>query len=228
MKRRRAPRHLQVQQRTGPTISLVVAAILLVACQYAVMPQESPPPKSSNVSDEAATPTLPVIAETANLSPATVGLIQLKDPLDEPEFYCVDVPGFGRNLNLQGALTAHTCKPGADDEMFLLDAPSPGQISMPAYNLCMEAGSAIPGSTVHLADCSAAPIQQFQYTESSQILLVNNTGEALCLTVASEVREPTGGPSHLRRDLTLESCDLAEAARSRWTVGSATVVASEP
>ena len=228
MKRRRDSRSRQGQHRQAPAIVPFVAAILLAACQYAVMPQESPPPKSSNMSDETVTPTPPVAAETVRLSPATVGLIQLNVQLYEPEYYCVDVPGFGRNLNLQGALTAHTCKPGADDEMFLLDSPSPGQISMPAYNLCMEAGSAMPGSTVQLSDCSTAPLQQFQYTDSGQIRLMNDSGEGLCLTVASEAGEPTGGPSHLRRDLTLESCDLAEAARSRWTVGSTTVVASEP
>ena len=83
-------------------------------------------------------------------------------------------------------------------------------------------------SIVQLSDCSTAPLQQFQYTDSGQTRLMDDSGEGLCLTVASEAGEPTGGPSHLRRDLTLESCDLAEAARSRWTVGSTTVVASEP
>ena len=50
-------------------------------------------------------------------------MIQLRDPLDEPEYYCVDVPGFGRSLNLEGALTAHTCKPNADDELFIYRSP---------------------------------------------------------------------------------------------------------
>ena len=45
---------------------------------------------------------------------AEATLLQLVDALDEPEYYCVDVPGFGRSLNLQSALMAHTCKPGAD------------------------------------------------------------------------------------------------------------------
>lgn len=40
----------------------------------------------------------------------------LEDPLDEPEFYCVDVAGFGANLNLNGPLQAHICKPVAGGE----------------------------------------------------------------------------------------------------------------
>ena len=32
----------------------------------------------------------------------------LRDPLDEPEFYCVDVAGFGSNLNLNAPLPIHS------------------------------------------------------------------------------------------------------------------------
>ena len=48
-------------------------------------------------------------------------LIQLADALDEPQYYCIDVPGFGDRLNLGAALMAHTCKPGAADEMFAVN-----------------------------------------------------------------------------------------------------------
>ena len=225
MSRCRHPRSMQGHLRSAPKIVFIAAALLLAACQYAVMPQERPAPADMRVETGA---TAPGVGETAGPAPATPGLIQLLDPLDEPEYYCVDVPGFGRSLNLQGALTAHTCKPGADDEIFLLDAPSSGRISMPAYSLCMEASGVAAGATVHLADCAASPLQRFRYTDGARIRLVNDVGEDLCLTVASGAGEPTGGPSHLRRNLSLESCDQVEAARSRWTVGSATVVAGEP
>ena len=50
---------------------------------------------------------MPTRPPTASPEP-TVGvdrvLIQLTDPLDEPEYYCVDVPGAGRNVRLQSAL----------------------------------------------------------------------------------------------------------------------------
>ena len=53
------------------------------------------------------------------------GLIQLIDPLDEPQFYCVDVPGFRSRVNLDAPLMAHTCEPGAADELFTPDHPGP-------------------------------------------------------------------------------------------------------
>ena len=53
------------------------------------------------------------------------GLIQLIDPLDEPQFYCVDVPGFQNRVNLDAPLMAHTRKPGAAVELFTPDRPGP-------------------------------------------------------------------------------------------------------
>lgn len=55
-------------------------------------------------------------------------LIQLVDPLDEPEFYCVDVPGFQDNLRTDRPLQAHTCKPGAADELFVANQPGDGAV----------------------------------------------------------------------------------------------------
>jgi len=67
--------------------------------------------------------------------------IRLIDPLDEPEYYCVDVPGAGRGVRLESALQAHTCKPiaTAADELFTRNHPNDGQIYMEAYDLCVEA-----------------------------------------------------------------------------------------
>ncbi len=197
-------------------IAMTAIAYTFAACQPAAPPLTPLPPAAG-----------PPAPERPDLAPAA-GLIQLVDPLDEPEFYCVDVPGFGSSLNLQGALTAHTCKPGSDDEMFQFDSPSPGQIQMPAYDLCVEASGPEPGAELILAGCSATPLQKFSFNERGQIELKNGSDAALCLTVADEPGEPTGGPSHLRRDLTLETCDLADEARTVWTAGSPTVTASEP
>ncbi len=222
-----------------PTISLRICRLIrplvlsmivftFAACQPIEVPSEAAPTAATD--SEPATPVRsePEAERIDENVPATAGLIQLRDPLDEPEFYCVDVPGFGRSLNLEGALTAHTCKPGADDEMFILNSPSPGLISMPAYNLCVEASGTGPGSAVQLASCADLPLQQFQYAADGRIRLVADSSQELCLTVAPEAGEPTGGPSHLRRRLTLEACDETDPARSSWTVGSPTVVTGDP
>ena len=83
----------------------------------------------------------PGIASPININPdvSDRSLIQLIDPLDEPEFYCVDVPGFGSNLHLGAALMGHTCKPGAEDELFAVNQPNVGNLFMPAYDRCLQA-----------------------------------------------------------------------------------------
>ncbi|MDA0349915.1 MAG: hypothetical protein O3C43_22380 [Verrucomicrobia bacterium] len=49
-------------------------------------------------------------------------MIRLIDPLDEPEFYCVDIPGFRENVQLEAPLMAHTLKRfGSADEMFIMN-----------------------------------------------------------------------------------------------------------
>lgn len=158
-------------------------------------PQTGVPDRSSGARDEGKT------------------LIQLIDPLDEPEFYCVDVPGFGANLNLSAALSAHTCKPGADDEMFLFGDPLPGNLQMPAYRLCLEAGDTVPGSSLLLNNCADSPLQRFLLDEEGSVQL---DATNLCLAVAPGAGQPTGGPSHLRRDLALEDCATVPGDRKSW------------
>ena len=227
MAEHRKPRPVPVLSRARRGFLLCTAALFLVACQLAVPPLGTPDPPAVAEESNAPTEAAPEPAEESEL--ALAGLIQLLDPLDEPEYYCVDVPGFGRSLNLQGALTAHTCKPGADDEMFKWDSPAKGQIYMPAYSLCMEANGDGAGTTLGLAECSDAPLQFFRYEEDGRIRLEQGTVDGeLCLTVGSEAGEPTGGPSHLRRTLSLETCSQVDESRALWTVGSPNVVTGEP
>ena len=140
-------------------------------------------------------------------------LVQLIDPLDEPEFYCIDVPGFGAGLNLAAALSAHTCKPGADDELFRSGIPLPGNLQMPAYRLCLEAAAAEAAASLFLKECSDSPLQKFSLDADASLQLADSN---LCIAIASGVGEPTGGPSHLRRGLSLEECGAAPPQRRRW------------
>jgi len=141
------------------------------------------------------------------------GLIQLIDPLDEPEFYCVDVPGFRNRVRLDAPLMAHTCKPGAPDELFTPGRPEAGQLFMKAYDRCVEASSAQAGASVSLATCGDSKLQRFSLQQDGRITLADSE---LCLAVADGMGAPTGGPSHLRRDLTLESCSAVPPTLSRW------------
>ena len=166
--------------------------------------QPEAPPEAS-ASDSGA----PLLAS----SDGVATLLQLIDPLDEPDFYCVDVPGFGAGLDLTAALSAHTCKPGADDEMFRPGEPLAGNLQMPAYRLCLEAAAAASGSELFLMECSESTLQQFSLDGNGALRLA---ATPLCLTIAPGAGEPTGGPSHLRRDLALEDCGAAPANRRSW------------
>ena len=160
-------------------------------------------------------------AQSATASPAPLlgtrgggaTLVQLVDPLDEPEFYCVDVPGFGPSLDLAAALSAHTCKPGADDELFQPGSPLPGNLQMPAYQLCMAAAAAEPGAKLLLNDCSDSPLQRFSLDAEGSLRLADST---LCLAVAPGAGQATGGPSHVRRELGLQDCETVPEQRRRW------------
>ena len=136
-------------------------------------------------------------------------LIQLIDPLDEPEFYCVDVRGFGSGSQLDRPLQAHTCKPGGDDELFLFNQPAAGQLSMPAYDLCLEA----EGDVVFVRTCSETPAQRF--TAGSDGTVRAGDGQ-LCLAVAPGEGEQAGGISHVRRDLLLVDCTGGQRHLARW------------
>ena len=102
---------------------------------------------------------------SATAGAATTGLIQLIDPLDEPEFYCIDVPGFRDRVQLNAPLMAHTCKPGAPDELFTVDN---GRFRMEAYGRCMQAGGLEAGSELLLKACSDSPLQQFKFSNEGK------------------------------------------------------------
>ena len=197
-------------------MAAALCALALAACDASTPVQEpSPPPTAAATPAPAVTSPAPVPTESPPAPPAQAKptLVQLADPLDEPEFYCVDVPGFGANLNVEAALMAHTCKPGADDEIFVVGQPAPGNLSMPAYNRCMEAEGAEPQAQLHLQECSDAAMQQFAFDADGALIL---SGTDLCVAVSPEDGEPTGGPSHVRRDLLLLDCADATPALSRW------------
>lgn len=183
-------------------------------------PAVTPPPTVTS----AAEPTRPVRIQAEQSQAVSPGpllgnrdagatLVQLIDPLDEPEFYCIDVPGFGASLDLGAALSAHTCKPGADDELFRSGIPLPGNLQMPAYQLCMSAAAAEPGANLFLIDCSDSPLQRFSLDADGSLRLADST---LCLAIAPGAGQATGGPSHVRRDLGLQYCETVPEQRRRW------------
>ena len=145
----------------------------------------------------------------------------MADPLDEPEYYCLDVPGAGSGVRLDSPLQAHTCKPVAQaaDELFAMDQPSDLQIYMPAYDLCLASSGPGAGAVLRLQPCADSPLQRFVYTEDGYILLQGQ--DQICLAIDPGPGIPTGGPSHLRRDLHLEDCEGIEPSLTVWLLDEA-------
>lgn len=196
-------------------IAGLAGIIVLLACS--TDPTSTPEPTSTQQSPSpiptpASTPTPepePTPAVSAANPIPVESLVMLEDPLDEPEFYCVDVAGFGSNLNVNSPLQAHTCKPGADDEMFAFNRPSQGQLYLVEHDRCLEAD----GTSVYVRSCSESPLQRFTYGEDKTFRLES---EAQCVTVAGGDGQPAGGRSHVRRDLLMASCSDVEPSLSRW------------
>lgn len=211
--------------------SSAVWAVLILACSGASTPSPSLPTElatavtipTSTAAQGATTSSAPTLLRTVSPQPSgSVDrvFIQLTDPLDEPEYYCLDVPGAGPNVRLQSALQAHTCKSiaTAADELFTMDHPNEGQIYMEAYDLCVEADGPKKGTSLRLQPCSVSPHQLFAF--GNDIIRLSGGGQdGLCLAVAPGSGTPTGGPSHLRRAVTLEGCETTEPALTRWSVG---------
>ena len=170
-----------------------------------------PSTTAAETTTSAAPPTTPPVPE-----PIDNTLIQLVDPHDEPEFYCVDVRGVDATLDIDAALTAHTCKPFFDDELFNVHDPDPGSLYMPAYDRCVEASSADVGSELFIVDCGSSELQDFDILDDGTIRL--GIDPTLCLGVGSDPGEPTGGPSHLRRVLGLFSCADHPASLTTWII----------
>ena len=171
----------------------------------AAQPTEVPTPAAqpTEVPSPAAQPAVP--------TPSAESLIMLQDPLDEPEFYCVDVAGFGSNLNLNAPLQAHTCKPGADDELFIFNHPAPGQFYMNAYDVCLEAGDGV----LYVRPCSDSQKQRFELSGEGTLRLQDSD---LCVAVQFGEGQPAGGRSHVRRDLLLQNCADVEQNLARWVL----------
>lgn len=168
-----------------------------------------PPVTAGTPAPPATQQLLPTPQSQTVLYPDGETLIQLIDPLDEPEFYCVDVRGFGSGSQTDRSLQAHTCKPGGNDQLFLVNHRNNGQFFMPAYQLCLEA----EGDAVFVRTCADSPAQRFSVGSDGTV----RTGDSRqCLAVAPGEGEEAGGTSHLRRDLLLVDCTGDQRQLARW------------
>lgn len=146
----------------------------------------------------------------------TLVQVRLVDPLDEPEFYCLDLSGWGDHLKLDDPLQAHTCKTrGAGDQMFLVED---GKILVGDTGRCLQiasSGRPLPGSAILARTCSDSAMQAFTLEEDGRISV---TGSDLCVAAGDESTDASG-PSHVWRVLSAERCDSVSAELMTWQIG---------
>ena len=161
--------------------------------------------------------------------------MRLKDYLDDPQGYCIDVPGFGSNIRLDAPMQAHTCKPDADDQAFTFSVPqaqyserADTELVLTDYDRCLAVDSVSAGGELSLLVVACTDIgqsstrQEFVTTSDGKLLtriggrLTPKSPYLYCVGVAEGSGEPAGGRSHLRRDLALYYCDEADPALIEW------------
>ena len=149
-------------------------------------------------------------------------LIRLRDDLDDPLGYCIDVRGFGANIRLDADLQAHSCKSStAGDQSFaMLGEPPAAAIVLAHYDVCLAVASPESGASILLAPCADTVVfQRFQWLDDGRLRLLAEPDAPqpnLCVCVAGGAGEPAGGRNHLRRDLMLRDCADTDFALIAW------------
>lgn len=143
--------------------------------------------------------------------------IKLLDPLDEPEFYCFDLTGWGDHLVLDDPLQTHTCKTrGGDDQMFsVVD----NRIEVAGTDRCIQVagsgGGTLAGSAVLARTCAETALQDISLTNEGQ-LMIGDSG--FCIGSGNVSREASG-PSHVWRTMIVVDCSAADESLMTWQVG---------
>jgi 2-hydroxy-6-oxonona-2,4-dienedioate hydrolase len=143
--------------------------------------------------------------------------IRLLDALDEPEYYCLDLAGWGQHLQLDDPLQTHTCKTrGGEDQMFQF---ADGKLKVSLYDRCVQvagsSGVTLAGSAVIARPCSDNSLQKLSLDDSGH-LRINNSH--FCIGAGTDSTEASG-PSHMWRTLAAVHCDTEPAHLLTWQVG---------
>ena len=159
-----------------------------------------------------------VVARTDEPMPS-YGVIRLAAALDDPQHYCIDVPGHSGSVRLDAPLQAHTCKPGADDQTFqiALGCYEYSELRMPAYERDSGRCLAVTDSDdrpVIAAACHSRDENQFSVDRiRREGRLSVKAFRECCIGVAGE---PAGVRNHRRRDLGVYDCAAADPSLITW------------
>ena len=148
---------------------------------------------------------------------ASGDFVRLIAPLDEPEFYCLDLAGWGDHLQLDDPLQTHTCKiKGRGDQMFFFED---NRLKVAGFDRCVQvagsSGVTLAGSSVIARPCSDNPLQELSMDDDGYIHIGDSN---YCLGTGSESTE-AAGPSHMWRTLIAVQCGTTPVDRVTWQVG---------
>jgi len=172
-------------------------------------------------------------AQSLDAEGGYTGRIRLTRFLDEPDGYCLDVPGPAHAVMLQFPLVAHTCHMDAlKDQVFDFNKGGQGLLrwTTEEHDLCFTADAAEALSRINLRPCDQPALQSFTGTAVGEIKLsdtelcihVERTGPVM-LVPPTEGQDAFGrgrpvNPqfSHLMRRLELRACGDGDPSLSRW------------
>lgn len=195
------------------TLSLCSAVLIILFCIPTLI--------QAQVDDTKITPRLKNIF-TVDDGPDDV-FIRTTYALDEPRFYCMDIPN--NDENPEGIeMWLHTCKEGMThrDTMFSFSQSKMGTLYMTDYDLCLEADTLTTGSTLKLAACDGNTNQNWDLADNLIRAVADST---LCITVSATLGELTrGGESfptrYKSRPLNIEACNESIVDRQQWALTS--------
>lgn len=137
--------------------------------------------------------------------------------LEDPRGYCLDIPGFGPQMQLDAPIYTHSCKyglPGFDvDEILEL---SEQKLRLVNYDRCLSADAVAAGANVNSIDCDAA----HEWEVHSDGRVTPSSATDYCLTLSAGrayVNSPTGTlPPYSSRRVNLEPCNNEASYRQKW------------
>jgi hypothetical protein len=147
--------------------------------------------------------------------------IYIRDQLDEPRGYCLDIKGYKLKAKINNGLQAHTCYSYqgeiAVDQAFDSLKLTKNQFFLPVFDVCMESGSIAVSAPIRLNKCNYGKLQDFKLDIKGRIYPSSDT--KLCLTVEQGQSKKGGGgsPVHLKRNLTLQPCSIALRPYQIWS-----------
>lgn len=161
------------------------------------------------------------------------GRIRLVRFLDEPDGYCIDVPGGGDRVLLNMPAIAHTCHfDPLPDQVFSFNTDGQGRIVWAGKDeqVCLTAQGVRDGEGFLFASCGDPSAQTFSFERGGALMLADSD---LCLSVertGPSFRETLGDGqdaygrgrpvnpqyTHLARALILAPCGVGDPSMQRW------------